>query len=504
MNPPAPTRNEAAPAGRTRILVVDDELGMRLSCHKVLTAEGYEVEMAPDGQAGYELFSARRDFAAALIDMKMPRMGGIELIEKIRAVDEDIVLLVITAYATIDTAVEATKRGAYSYIPKPFTPDELLLPVRNGLDRRALSLEAKQLRREREKQLLEISHERSRSMTILTCMTDGVLVVNRDRQIVLDTPAMARLLGAAAPAASSAPLDGLPSAELRGLIEEVLAPRGGPGLVSREFPIGERQCLASASPVLDPGGETLGAVAVVRDITELRRLEVAKSIFVSMVAHEIKNPLAAIEGFLNLVVSGAAGNDPKRDHEMLARALVRARTLRQMVAELTSLRAMETGNFALTRAPVDLGEALAECVAQARDKAKGRGIEVAFASPAATGLAIVLADRHAITEIFSNLLDNAIKYTPERGHVAVECAPDAGSVAVRVRDDGIGIAAEDMPRIFDEFFRSRNELTARVPGKGLGLSIVKRLVELHGGTIGVRTEPGRGSEFTVSLPILNG
>ncbi len=121
---------------RSSILVIDDELGMREGCRKILTAEGYEVETAEDGVAGIELFEKRGDVAVVLVDLKMPRMGGLEVVEKIHAKDEDAVLLVITAYATIDTAVEATKRGAYGYLPKPFTPDELLLVVRNGMERR--------------------------------------------------------------------------------------------------------------------------------------------------------------------------------------------------------------------------------------------------------------------------------------------------------------------------------------------------------------------------------
>ena len=170
-----------------RILVTDDELGMREGCRKILVAEGYEVETAADGVQALEVFDKHRNFSAALVDLKMPRMGGMELIETIRRQDPDIVLLVITAYAAINTAVEATKRGAYSYIPKPFLPDELLLRVRNGLEMRALTIEARRLREERESRLLEVEAERTQSRTIIDCMTDGVLVVNRDRQIGFQT-----------------------------------------------------------------------------------------------------------------------------------------------------------------------------------------------------------------------------------------------------------------------------------------------------------------------------
>ena len=135
---------------KTRILVVDDEAGMREGCKRVLTSEGYEVETAEDGCSGLEIFRNRKNFSAAIVDIRMPRMDGIELIQRIHEIDEDAILLVITAYSTINSAVEATKRGAYGYIPKPFTPDELILPVKKGLEKRFLTLEARRLNEEKE------------------------------------------------------------------------------------------------------------------------------------------------------------------------------------------------------------------------------------------------------------------------------------------------------------------------------------------------------------------
>src|SRR4030042_2928137 len=125
--------------------------------------EGYEVGVAEDGRAGLKVFEERKNYAVALIDLKMPGMSGLELIEQIRARDEDLVMFVITAYATFETAVEATKKGAYGYIPKPFTPAELLLPIKRGLEARALSLEAKRLREERTNRLLEGAFEEAKS-----------------------------------------------------------------------------------------------------------------------------------------------------------------------------------------------------------------------------------------------------------------------------------------------------------------------------------------------------
>jgi signal transduction histidine kinase len=482
-----------------RIMVVDDEFGIREGCRKILVSEGYEVETAEDGAAGLELFKTRGGFAAALVDLKMPRMGGMELVEQIQKHDEDVVTLVITAYATIDTAVEATKRGAYGYIPKPFTPDELLLPVRKGLEKRALSIETKRLREEREKRLLEVAFERSKSNTIINCMADGVLVINREKQLVLRNVAAARVIPGCADAPLPASLDGVvDSAELRTLLAETLAAESRPLIAAKEIGLGKCTYMVNASPVIDPNGDILGAVAVLRDITALKRLEVAKSMFVSMVAHEIKNPLAAIEGYLNVILSGVAGEDPQRDRSMMRRALVRAATLRTMVSELMNLTAMETGHFTLKRSPLDIGTVVALVVDSYKERAQEKEIELSVACNGTVEQ--VLADKDAMICTFTNLIDNAVKYTPEKGHVGVRVHHDGIYVTVSVRDDGIGMTPDERDRAFDEFFRAKNEYTARIPGTGLGLSLVKRLVEMHQGKIALRTAPGQGSEFVVSLP----
>ena len=279
-----------------RLLVVDDERGIREGVRMILEAEGFEIVTAEDGQAGLEAFESHGPFTVALIDLMMPRMPGLELLGKLHQRDPDLVVIIITAHATIDSAVEGTKRGAYSYIPKPFTPDELLLAIRNGLERRTLALEARRLRDERESRLLELASERSKSTTILKCMTDGVLVINLERLVVLRNDAAARIVPGCAARPVPFALAELACDEVRESIQEVLD-GGGPQILMREVPLGERTYMLNVSPVLDSEERTYGAVAVFRDITALKALETAKSLFVSMVAHELKNPLAATEGW---------------------------------------------------------------------------------------------------------------------------------------------------------------------------------------------------------------
>jgi two-component system phosphate regulon sensor histidine kinase PhoR len=496
-----------------RILVVDDELGVREGCRKILSAEGYEVSIAEDGQAGWQAFQAHRGFAVLLADLMMPRMTGLELMRRVRDADPDVLPIIITAHATIDTAVEGTKQGAYSYIPKPFTPDELILAIKNGLERRTLSLEARRLREERERRLLEVAAERSKSNTIIKCITDGILVINTEKLIVLRNAAAAQILSDSQPVPF--PLAALACEEVKSLIAEVLDGSSLPTILSREVSLGAATYMVNVSQVVEPGGAqpaaggaqptaggeaSSGAVAVFRDITALKKLETAKSMFVSMVAHEVKNPLAAAEGWLNLILGDLVRQDPEEERRMIQRSLIRIRTLRTLVSELLNINAIETGNFTLRRSPVDVAALAAEAVEAGREKSQEKNIALSFTATAGAREK-ALGDRDALLMIFSNLIDNAIKYTPDGGHVAVHVANDGMYVRVTVKDDGIGMSPEERGKVFDEFYRAKNDFTANIPGTGLGLSLVKRLTELHQGLVGVDSSLGAGSEFFVQLPV---
>lgn len=482
-------------------LVVDDELGIREGCRKVLSEEGFEITTASDGVEALEVFRGGGKYAVALVDLMMPRLGGLELLGRLRALDPDLLLIIITAHATIDTAVEGTKQGAYSYIPKPFTPDELMLTIRNGLERQSLALEAKRLREERERRLLEVASERSRCGTILKCITDGLLVVNREKLVVLRNNAAARILPKASKPNVPFSLATLEDPKIERLIDEIFEDDPGPRIVSRELDMGKNTFMVNISPVIEANGEISGAVAVFRDITELKKLEAAKSMFVSMVAHELKSPLAATEGWLNLLLSGLIKDDPKEARHVIERSFIRVKTLRTLVAELLNITAIETGNFQLHRSNVNVAAIAQQAVEAAGEKAKGKAIELALNDQSLDRTRTALADEEALVLIFSNLIDNAIKYTPQGGTIMVRLAQNGMYVSFSVKDTGIGMKAEELDKAFDEFYRIKNEDTLDIPGTGLGLSLVKRLVDLHQGQIEAESTPGAGSVFTVKIPL---
>lgn len=171
-------------AEAANILVVDDEKGIREGCRRILTSEGFAVDVAENGKEGLDMAKAK-PYDLMLIDLMMPVMGGIELMEQVRQLDPEIIMIVITGFATIETAVDAMKHGAYDYIPKPFAPDQLMAVLNRGLETRRLRLQAEQLRQERDQKLLEIAGEKSKLHTIMNSMADAILVINREHQLVL-------------------------------------------------------------------------------------------------------------------------------------------------------------------------------------------------------------------------------------------------------------------------------------------------------------------------------
>ncbi len=180
-------------AEETNILVVDDERGIREGCRRILISEGYIVEVAENGEEGLKLVKSK-SFDLILVDLMMPVMGGLEMMEEVRKFDPEIIMIVITGFATIETAVDAMKHGAYDYMPKPFAPDQVIAVVNRGLEKRRLSLQAQRLMEERDQKLLEVAREESKIHTIVNSMADGILVTNKEHQLVLWNPAALKML----------------------------------------------------------------------------------------------------------------------------------------------------------------------------------------------------------------------------------------------------------------------------------------------------------------------
>ena len=484
-----------------RILIVDDEMGIREGCKRALLREGYEIDDAENGSVGLQ--KVKKDsYDLILVDLIMPGISGLDLIQKVHKIDPEIILVVITGYATIDTAVEATKRGAYDYLPKPFTPEALAAVVKRGLEKRLLRLEAQKLHAEREYRLLELASEQSRLHTIIGCMADGVMVTNLEGQLVLWNASFIKMLKLHDINAPGKPLEQyMKNKPIVESIQEVLTSKDKDfSMVSREIQIDDRgtDLMANIAPVRDEEGKILGAVTVLRDITKLKEIDKIKSQFVSMVTHELRAPLAAIEGWLELVLSDEAGGDEKQKLKWLSRSKERTHSLLVLVNDLLEINRMEAGKIAQKMEIVQISDIIKKIIVFSRPELDKQKISVDF--KLSDKLPAVQADVRDMEKLFTNLISNAIKYNIVSGSIILESAVDKNYVCFRAKDTGIGISKDSLPHIFDDFFRVSDEKTKKITGSGLGLTIAKKIVDSHFGRIEVESQLGKGSTFSVFLP----
>lgn len=484
------------------ILVVDDEQLMREGCRRILSKRGWGVALAKDGQEGLGCLKENH-FDIMLLDLKMPGLKGTEVLEEARQIDPDLLVIIITGYATVESAVEAMKIGAYDFVSKPFSPDQLIIVLNRALEKKRLEWEAELLRREREKSLQDIATEKSKIRTIVNCMADGVIVTDRESQIVLNNPAAVRMLGIRENHLIGQPLSQCIKDEmLNRLISEIFTcTYSESSIVSREFVVGENQIThlrAHTCPVKSDEGEILGSVIVLQDISYLKELDRMKSNFVAMVSHELRAPLAAIEQQLMVMRDGFAGEVTEKQRQILGRIKERSDGLMAMIRDLLDLSKIETGQMMQHKELINLNDLLRGVLDLFSSQAAKKKITLRLAE--GRKIPLVEADRSNLEVVFNNLVSNGIHYTPQGGSIELKPGVEGDYVKIDVSDTGMGIEPQDLPKIFDRFYRVRTEKTRQVVGAGLGLAITKAIIEAHLGSIEVKSEVGKGTTFSVLLP----
>jgi signal transduction histidine kinase len=367
----------------TQILVIDDEAGMREGCRRALTSVGYSVDTAADATTGLELAHSDK-YDLYLLDVMLPDGSGLDLIDPLLELDPSAICIVITGFGSIQMAVEAVRSGAYDFLSKPFTSDELLVAVDKGLERRELKA--------MEAQVTELEQAKA----------------------------------------------------------------------------------------------------------ELEQLDEVKSQLMLKVAHELRAPAAAVQSYINLIMAGyVSGNELK---PTLSRVQERLQEMLDLISDLLELARLKQAkeHIAAEASPQPMAEILKEVYElfqeQAHQKRQSFQMEI-LDHP------IVVANRDHLRQIWTNLISNAIKYTPQGGRISALLQEDDGKMIGTVVDSGIGIAEEDMPNLFTDFFRTDEAKASGEIGTGLGLSIVQQIVESYGGQITVTSRPGRGSRFKFVLPL---
>lgn len=509
----------------SRVLIADDELSIRLGCEKVLAEEGFSVTLAEDGLAALEVFRTSGPFDLVMLDLQMPGRDGISLIPEILAADPNAIIVIITGYASFETAVRAIQGGAYDYVPKPFTPDELTIVAERALEKRRFLLERDRMRAESERSLRILAHEKSRTRAIIEAMADPVMVFNSSGELVLHNPAASIFTDMKRDVTGLMMDEALSRPPLRKAILEAVELLGGAGPI-----IGKTQKTAPPESVVmevaipelskifsmrgsrvpddsesghdtdgDGISDTLGTVVVLSDITPMKELERAKSRFVSMVAHELKAPVAAIEGYIDLVIPDLA-EDERGFGAKLARCRDRASTLQRMISELLDLSRIESGKMNRSVKTFDPYRVVSEAAGFLSQDAEAAGISMTICGHEGE---FILGDSGELSRIVTNLVSNAIKYNRRGGSVEVETGKNGKLWLLEVRDTGIGMSQDHLKCLGEEFFRVKSSQTIGITGTGLGMSIVMRLLELNHALLEVDSVPGEGSVFRISWPLAN-
>ena len=368
---------------RLKAVIIDDEQAMCLGAERVL--RDFVVDISDiETKASFTVkkFSLGKDFIdylskekpdIILLDYKLPDMTGLDILQQITTQNLDAITIMITAYATFETAVQATKLGAYDFIAKPFTPEELRYSVRKATLHLLLARHARKSDEERRKVRFQ---------------------------------------------------------------------------------------------------------------------------FISVLSHELKAPLAAIEGYLN-ILRKRYGKISEQDYEMmLNRSLLRLDGMRKMIFDLLDMTRIESGEKKRNFEKVNLVDVAKSSIELAGFEATPRNIKISFDAPPTVE---VFADRGEMDIILNNLLTNAVKYNKDNGTVDVSVKETNGKIQIKVADTGIGIEPEDAKRLFSDFVRIKNEQTINILGSGLGLSTVKKLASLYSGDVSLESTPGAGSTFIVEL-----
>jgi two-component system sensor histidine kinase/response regulator len=364
-----------------RVLIVDDEPGMRLGAERALRSfsvtipevDGEIVFVTDTAGTGEDALRKLDSCDLLLLDHKLPGMTGLEVLNQVTRDYPQVLTIMITAYASLETAITATKLGAYDFLAKPFTPEELKISVRKAAKHLVLLREARKLAEEKKRIRFQ---------------------------------------------------------------------------------------------------------------------------FISVLAHELKAPLNAIEGNLRIVREKSAGDDPQVYNQMIDRSIVRLDGMRKLILDLLDMTRIESGEKKRELADVDLVEMARLSVETVQTLAQQRKIVVELHAPPR---AMLKGDRGEIEIILNNLISNAVKYNRDEGRVDVTIQDEPEKVVVRVKDTGIGMTEAESAQLFQEFVRIKNAKTRGVLGTGLGLSILKKLTQLYHGDVTVQSEPDVGSTFTAVL-----
>jgi two-component system phosphate regulon sensor histidine kinase PhoR len=453
------------------------------------------------------IYFAVRHYAgnsACIVRLALPMDGVNESLNtfRIRFVSWSLLIFFLAAIVALTLSrsftnrVERLREFSNRVAEGDFRP---LPPDGRGDTLNALGISLNQTAARLDRTIRILTEERNLSAAILGSMVEGVAVVNAAERLVFANPGFAEILGLDVPPVSGSSL--LQVVRQTELIEAVRRILAGEPRVEAEIVTGTlRQHHFAATVASVRAGETSGAVIVLHDITELRKLERVRRDFVANVSHEFRTPLTAIQGFAETLLAGAS-DDPHNRDRFLGIILAHSRRLARLTEDLLRLSQMDAERLELEVRRIGVPQLIESCYETAMRRAQEKELFLSLNVP--KQIPDVAGDARRLQEVLQNLLDNAIQYTLPGGKIILSAEIRDDEVVFSVADTGIGIPQADQPRIFERFYRVDAARSREAGGTGLGLAIARHLAELHGGRIWVESEVGSGSTFYFSVPIFD-
>lgn len=516
-----------------RILLVDDEESVLLTLEAVLKKEGHAVTAVGTGADALRAIREQR-FDLLLSDLRIDDVDGLTLLAAAQKRDPETVSILLTGYASLESAVQALRYGAFNYLLKPCNIEEMKLTIARGLEKKRLSeaLRARveeleqanetirtfstQLEREVKTATAELAQHvrqlqdaRQRMDAVIDSMKDGLVVYDRDGKALLANTFMLSLFGTTLDkvlgrtADEVAELTGEPSIDSApGLMLTSNRDEQGVAVTFEIDGPRKRFVRRVISPVIGEGAPVSGLVVIYQDITDQKEVEQLKDDFLSITSHELKTPLTSIMGYAQLLsrrLSGAARRAGSDD--VIEVIENQCRRMKRLVEDLLDVSRIERGSLETSHSAVNLVSLVEETVAKFGAASHEHELKMVKHEASLT----VWGDEDRLEQVVTNLLSNAVKYSPEGGKVEVRMLRSGDTAEVAVRDWGIGIPSDQQEHIFSRFYQAESVVRSRrFGGMGLGLFISKAIVDEMGGSISVESEVGKGSTFRFVLPLYKG
>jgi len=469
---------------RISVLIIEDDAEMRETLSEILRSEGYEVHAVGTAEEG---LSVATQYQICILDLKLPGMDGLSALRELKRINPRILVIIITAYATKETAIEALNSGAFMYLEKPFDVNELIIKVNKAADFVII---------EEEKRKIE---ERYRS--IVESINASIYLLDRDMRYLFANRKMLSILGVSLEELVGRKFGDFFGEHSAKEMEEKLRKvfETGEPLVYEAKSEHGRWFLRTLSPV-KKNGEVVAVTVISRNITNLKRVEEELrrkneelEWFAYIVSHDLRSPLVTVRGFVNLLRRDVQRGDKEKietDLRMIEDAVNKMSEFMEDLLELSRI-----GRVANPPEDVPFGDIVREVLKVLDGKIKERGVEVKVAED----FPVVHVDKMRIAEMLQNIVENSIKYMGEQPQPKIEIGyyRKGSETVFFVKDNGIGIPKEEQEKVFQAFYK----IDRAAAGTGMGLAIVKKIVEVHGGRIWVESEgEGKGCTFFFTLP----